>query len=181
MTAWEIRGPFSTKKDERGILMRLVDLRKSWSERREQPDYLKYPEELGKDENTVIDILEYIRIQYPRNVYFPEWMKRQTIEDAVAIAKSQDAHTQVAELFRPVHTSVSLLTQMASDKGLTGLRGFVRNLAYFLRRSCISRPCNERLERILKTALENDCFPYADGVYLGDPDIHKKCKTAAEE
>jgi hypothetical protein len=44
-----------------------------------------------------------------------------------------------------------------------GLRAFVRNFAWYIRRSCIFRPCNERLEQILKLNFADSCFPYTGG------------------
>lgn len=52
---------------------------------------------------------------------------------------------------------------------------YVRDLAYFLRRSCVSGHCSQKLDAVLKRVTNPSCFPYASGEYVRDPDYVKKC------
>ena len=61
-------------------------------------------------------------------------------------------------------------------------RSFVRDFAYFLRRSCIDRPCSQRLDRILKIVFTDECFPFVSGQFLNDTVQNpgwRRCMTAA--
>lgn len=191
----ELRGPFSVEKDDFRIILNLLALRAQWAKIRQWPVYLQYSYEQALDEGQPPDpdllqemsLEDFIR-QYHREIYFPQWISAQAAREALMVAKSQDAQLQTAEALSPVRSPMKELALLTFGKALNagenvelrGIRGYVRNFAFFLRRSCMFRTCNERLDRIEKTIFEDDCFPYTTGKYLEDEEIHEKCLEAAE-
>lgn len=91
-----------------------------------------------------------------------------------------DAPLENEKALGDLHSKVSELARISSDK--SGLRDFVTQYAWFLRRSCIYRSCNLLLDQALKLVTTDACFPYTNGEYLkDDPDNPRweKCKDAA--
>jgi hypothetical protein len=109
--------------------------------------------------------------------YLQKFSVNQAKEESAQIAKTIDAPLRVIETLTPLRKEVRelALAVQTSDKGL---RKFVRDYAAFLRTSCIFRPCNEQLDRILKIIFADECFPYVNGAAL-DEDVAEKCKNAA--
>lgn len=78
-------------------------------------------------------------------------------------------------------TAVAGLGALVTD--MDHLRSFTRDFGFFLLRTCIERPCRERLEKALRIVFQNECFPYFSGAYLGDTPENprwRKCMEAAE-
>ncbi len=78
-------------------------------------------------------------------------------------------------------TAVAGLGALVTD--VDQLRSFTSEFGFFLLRTCIERPCRERLEKALRIVFQNECFPYFSGAYLGDTPENprwRKCMEAAE-
>ncbi len=91
-----------------------------------------------------------------------------------------DSQLEIAESLSDMRASIGELSRLASTK--TGVRAFVIDFAYFLRRTCLFRPCQRSLEQIIRISLEDACFPYTDGDFLKDTPENprwKKCAMAA--
>lgn len=76
------------------------------------------------------------------------------------------------EAFAPITKTVGSLARLVStisaqgdqrDDPTRSLRDFVRDAAYFLRRSCMNRDCNASLERVMRIVTSDACFPYTSG------------------
>ncbi len=82
-----------------------------------------------------------------------------TIESGIVDAK------QIEKTFVPLTGTIGALSRLAHDYG-TGsrsLRDMVMDFDYFLRRSCMNRSCNARLDHILTILPKDACFPYTTG------------------
>jgi hypothetical protein len=115
---------------------------------------------------------------------FTHW---QATKEASILPKAQDAELEVLEAIKPIRPAITRVIGLVlqSDEGL---RKFARNYAYFLRRSCIYRPCNEKLETIMKVLYSDECFPYASGEFNAkageeapDKTSWEKCQDAVDE
>ena len=168
---WGTYGKFSIDKNEPRLLREYELLRDAWGERREQ--WYELPKEYS---------IMYFLQEYAQR-YFTIWAKHQEQLTSTIIPKGTDPPLQVIEKFKPIRAAVSLLSRygasLSQGEEEAGIRDFVRGLAYYLRRSCRIRPCNERLERVLKIVFKDACFPYTDGgISVKDP--WDKCKKAAK-
>lgn len=182
--ARELRGPFSIRKDHLRILTEFLGVRAAEELSREYGDDLKVSPEYGpgeteeqqqrKDDDS--NPLEQMFRQSAR-MTFRIWSRIQGREEAAIFTQAVEPPLEAAEALRPLHDAVSRIARLAKER--QGMRGFVLRYAYFLRRTCIYRPCNLILERVIKTALAEACFPYTNGEYLNDdPDKPRweKCK-----
>jgi len=186
MAAQEKRGPFSV--DER--VLKLMRSYQDWhlrlAEERPYPDQYKFPEEFPpalqeqarNDFQYVNLITRTLQYDYGRRFFRDEHIKQATFDSLIA-GKALDSPRHFAAMFTPLRAATSEFSQMGNSLD-EGVRNFAKGFAYFLRRSCLNRPCNERLERILKIVFQDDCFPYTDGQYVGDTNVHKTCEEAAE-
>lgn len=182
----EKRGPFSIPKDEPWIAVRFAGVVQRWGARRPQAKALRYPSEFppGPDriaaenrENKKTPI-ERAKDWYLRN-FFLSWNVTQSKKEPVPIAKSQDNALQIALASPNLTPAITRLGALVRTHN-AGLRFFGKGFAYYLRRSCIFRPCNKKLEQVLKILFENACFPYFNGTYFGNAQIHKRCKDDAD-
>lgn len=165
---WELRGPFSSEKDEGRLLNAFRELRQTEGLRRPSADYVRQAERYP---------LYWPFVQFAKRVLW-RFSARQGEREAATFAVGSDPHSSTEEAIAPLIASVGKLSHLAQDID-GGLRGFVRDFAYYLRRSCISRPCNERLERILNIVFEDECFPFTNGRYLDEEYDYDACEQAA--
>ena len=78
----------------------------------------------------------------------------------------------------PLYGNDSVIESLKSLQELTqdsskGLRRFVINLATYLNRTCIDRPCKNRLEYVLKVAFSDNCFPYSNASNISTEALQK--------
>ncbi len=183
---WERRGPFSFSPNETVLLPKLSILWNGWGRDRLPPAYLRNSDALaeGTPERDAAEALEngmflwMLGARADAQQYLQKFSLNQAREESMQIAKTIDAPLQVFENLVPLRTEVRALslTVQTSDKGL---RKFVRDFAAFLRTSCIFRPCNKQLDRILKIVFKDECFPYINGAEL-DTEVAEQCRSAAE-
>ncbi|MDD4628100.1 MAG: hypothetical protein PHE68_01760 [Candidatus Peribacteraceae bacterium] len=187
MALLEPRHPFTLEKQETTILNRLHQLWQGWGAFRVPPDYLKPAKDLldsnEKKEKeleleTGLFALPYRGAKWISRSYLQKESVRQLGEDSTLIAKISDGPLQLIDLYRPLRDQTYSFRQSVQSSG-KGVRAFAKNLAYFLRRSCIFRPCNTSLDRTLKILFEDTCFPYADGLKTGNPKAYEDCKKNA--
>lgn len=179
-----VRSPFSYKKNEIKILSDFVAKRAAEGIFREHSDALKNPEEFEDEkkreraENGNNPLIQLFR--NAARQFFDTVNQFQGKNEGIMFSTAPDSTLEIANALQDLRKSVGELSRIATQK--EGLRSFVIRYAYFLRRSCIYRPCNNSLERILRTAYADECFPYTDGQFLqdsaGDP-RWKKCAEAA--
>jgi len=184
----ELRGPFSLKKDEITILSEFLAARTAQEISREYRDDLKIASEFPEEEVDEREEREFedknplswvirmgIRLQIQNESREP--MRR----EALIFPEAIDAPLEIAESLKDLRTAVSSLSKLASQKD--GVRQFVARYAYFIRRTCIYRPCNLMLEQVIRIVTADECFPYTNGEYLSDDSgspRYEKCKTGAE-
>ena len=101
-------------------------------------------------------------------------------EEGSIFPEATDSQLEIAESLSDMRASIGELSRLASKP--TGVRAFVVDLAYFLRRTCAFRPCQKSLEQVIRISLQDDCFPYTNGEFLSDSESSprwKKCAMAA--
>lgn len=168
---FEVRGPFSVERDELRLLDEFRKLREAQGRTRAQSDELKLAGEFPPEqadaaaERRKADPLEEGGRERVR-LFFRLWNAVQGSAEANLVAKGTDANKRITEIFIPLRGVVRPLALLSSDR--RGLRQFAANFAYFLRRSCIWRPCNARLEQVIRLSTTDSCFPYTNGDFLGD-------------
>ncbi|MBI3332043.1 hypothetical protein HYZ99_03735 [Candidatus Peregrinibacteria bacterium] len=167
---WELRSNFSFEKDEQKILKAFQELRLKQGGRRSPPE-----EFMKKASKGLLDSMldDYGRITFKR------FSEKQGQLEAEVFAQASDTHLSVANTVDLLVTSVGTLSDLARSR--EGLRGFVRDYAYFLRRTCIHRPCNARLGQVLKIVFTDECFAYTNGDYLNDTCENPRWKKCMEK
>jgi hypothetical protein len=167
----ELRGPFSLEPNHEGLLEAFRLLRsKDGADRASS-------ESLTGDNNKPIALSGLS--SYFRDL-FKTFSTQQGDREALTFAVGSDPVLSTTSAFDSLHKSVADLGKLSSSRN--GLRSFVRDYAYFLRRSCIDRPCSQRLDRILKIVLKDECFPFVSGEFLNATDQNpawKRCMDAA--
>lgn len=168
----DVRGPFAIDRSEWRILRAFLELRTGQALQRETPRYFK----ASPDKNGLESVLDRYGTEY-----YGSFSQQQARSEALLFTAGSDSVLQRSGGLRELQDSVRALAVLARDPK-KGLRAFVRDYAYFLRRSCLQRPCNKRLEQVLRIVFQDDCFPYTNGEYLseeaGNP-MYEKCKEKA--
>jgi hypothetical protein len=129
----------------------------------ERPVYQEYlPPETGLNSHfTPEDLMSVVR----------KFTRDQTSEDSLTFATGADPILATEDAFTDLRNAVTKLVRLgnvlgSSDSEERGLRDFVRDFAYFLRRSCLDRPGGEQLDVILRLVFADSCFAYGNGEYL---------------
>lgn len=166
---WELRGPFDFGRDETKILRAFSDLRIKQGGDRLPPVAFREAENKGA--------LDSLFDDYAKTT-FKSFSERQGQLEAEIFPIAVDPERAIGDALSLLVSSVGKLSALAHDQD--GLRGFVRDYAYFLRRTCIDRPCNKRLDQILKIVFQDACFPYTNGEYLKDTPEDPRWEKCAE-
>lgn len=178
------RSAFSFARDERRLLTRFVDLWRRQGERRSWTELLKNPSDVpaGEREKAIRRDRTNAAGMQARQVArarLKTFESAQATKDTLLFATVIDADRQFEAALAPLHTSVSRLAKLAREQN--GIRFLVRNMAFYVRRVCTERPCNQRLEQILKLGFTDACFPYTNGEFLGDTDDATRWETCMRE
>lgn len=174
----ELRGPFSLGKNERELVSDFLLDRLQTANSRSTPDSLATP---GTVSNNTFSKL----VAGSYRLLFNAWSLFQGRDEAINFPIATDPELEIASALTPLRKAVGDLARLVlpdKTQQKQGLRDFVIKYAYFLRRSCINRPCNASLEEILKIAFADACFPYTNGDFLDDsPDSprYQKCLDKA--
>ncbi len=166
-----LRGWFNVVPDDTGLTSRFIELRQNQEADRPDPGSTQ-----DQDDEAMMNMLRGVNRDSTR-----DFSTEQAGYEARAFIMSGDAHAQVLASLKPLQKSVEKLSQLAQNMD-GGLRGFLRDFAYFLLRSCLDRPCTERLNRVLRIVFSDECFPYANGAYRGDSEDNQRweqCRDAA--
>ncbi len=181
---WERRGPFAFSSNETSLMPKLSALWDGWGQQRLPPTYIRDSDELPdgpekeaarKMEDNMLFWL--LGARYDVQLYLQGFSLQQAKKESAQIAKTIDAPLRVLNTLTPLRAEVRKLASSVQSSNV-GLRKFVRDYASFLRTSCIFRPCNKQLDRILKIIFKDECFPYARGAPL-ESEVAKQCKNAA--
>jgi len=182
---WESRGPFSFSSNEIVLMPKLSLVWNGWGTQRLAPEYLRNASQLpdGTPEKEAAQNMEngmlfwLLGARSDAQQYLQQFSLGQARQESAQIAKTIDAPLRVLETLTPLRKEVRELALSVQSSG-RGLRKFVSDFASFLRTSCIFRPCNTQLDRVLKIIFKDECFPYVNGAAL-DEDVAEKCKKAA--
>lgn len=187
-TAFDLRGPFSLDRDEPFIQYRFYRLIRDWAVLHPYPEDMRlptdYPPGLLRQNATTLENQRTFTQKIVRHLFrflVDGWVSRQADIEGRAVSKGQDAPLRIREVVYPeLRTSVASLARLASTES-QGIRKFTLGFAYYLRRSCVYRPCNLKLEQIMKIVFEDACFPYVSRRYDQEsPPIYSDCKTDAD-
>lgn len=169
------RSAFFFRKDHIGIWKVFLGLNHGYVLMRDFPSYLKKPEEFFRKEdreeaieaeNESKGLLRGVKEDGRSGLI--DFMLRQATQEAAVLPKVHDTPLQIRDALSPVRAAMKKNVELV-HKPNVGLRKFARNYAYFLRRSCIYRPCNTKLETIVKILYTEECFPYASGLFKAEP------------
>jgi hypothetical protein len=154
--------------------------------RRPQAKHLRYPSEFPPGGERTASQERAVKKPSITNAYewfmrtfFKSWNVYHGKKSAIPVAKSQDAQLQIAEALRGAHGPIERLGGLISGHS-AGLRSFTKSFAYYMRRSCMYRSCNKRLEQVLRINFQSTCFPYFSGAYFNSTTAHTQCKNAAD-
>lgn len=166
-----LRGRFSIHEDILSLLRRFLDLRTKQGGSRTYIDDLKIPAEFRPDQTEERDQrgAENPFTQGMRTaarVLTRTWSRLQSAAEAVLFTRSIDPMLSVADNASSLRAPIATIARSASERGR--LRKIVKGFAYYLRRSCMFRPCRAKLEHTMKIAETDACFPYANGRFLED-------------
>ncbi|MBI2635992.1 hypothetical protein HYW84_01570 [Candidatus Peregrinibacteria bacterium] len=167
-----IRGPFAIDPDDASLALAFREFRIKADEERRAPDDLQDGEDMFAINALLNDQRRIIR----------EFTSKRAALESATFAAGADSGPAVGNALKKLHEGVRALVKLGNSLD-GGLRGFVRDFAYFLRRSCLDRPCNARLDTVLKLVFSDSCFPYGNGEYAkatGDDPQWKKCMEEAE-
>lgn len=182
--ATALRGPFTISKDQLNLVSQFLAERLQQANSREYPDALKMAGEFSSDKSAMAeqqsgDFFGQL-IRGSMRLVFNAWSLVQGKDEAVSFPVTTDPELESANAVAPLRTAVGDLARLATSKQ-NGLRSFVIKYAYFLRRSCIYRPCNASLEEVLKIAFSDACFPYTNGQYLDDSSSSPRWQKCAAD
>ena len=184
--AYETRGAFSIPKNEPWLIVRYTQLLQQWGISRPQAKYLRYPNEFppggertAAQERSLLKAPINHAYDWFMRTFFRSWNVYHGKKTAIPVAKSQDAQLQIAEALRSAHGPVERLGALITGHS-AGLRFFTKSFSYYMRRSCMYRSCNKRLEQVLRINFESTCFPYFSGAYFNSTTAHTQCKNAAD-
>jgi len=185
-----VRSPFSYKKNDLAILTEFLGKRAAEGMFRLQEGALRNADEIEdtkarEDYEKNDNVFSQLIREAPR-AFFQMINGEEDKKEGTAFDASPDSTIEIPHALGDLRTSVSELSRLSGKDGeKEGLRAFVIRFAYFLRRSCVFRPCNESLERIMRIAYADECFPYTDGDFVtqekdetSDPQW-KKCAIEA--
>lgn len=182
-----LRSPFSFMKDQLSIWYAFERLMQRYAEDREYPNYLKKPSEFWTEQDREaaadadIPLLWIPRDQLRKLLQV--FIKNQAALETSIYPKVVDTPQRTIDSLAPVRAAMIKALELMKKPGTTvgqgkSLRTFVRDFAYFLRRTCIDRPCKTQLDTVLKIVFQDDCFPYATSKF-GEDDTWEKCKNSA--
>ncbi|MBP9773848.1 MAG: hypothetical protein KBD00_04440 [Candidatus Peribacteraceae bacterium] len=102
----------------------------------------------------------------------------QAREIAIVDSWSRDAIERSSEAFSGLNGSIKSLGDVVKEKGTLPL--YIRDVAYFLLRSCVDGHCTKNLDTILKRVLNPYCYPYSSDLYKEDK-VPEKCFCQDED
>jgi len=194
-TFTELRGPFSIGKNEPKIWREFLQQRRGWGNAREHADELKTPGEFAsqseREDAEREDKQLVVHERFFRTIgraFMEFWNKEQSARESASIGKSFDVPLDTSLEFEEMQRQVQEMAVLATNIN-QGARSFTRKFAWFLRASCLFRPCSMQLDNVIKIAVQSVCFPYSTGAELPEDFTPKEdidnsaeiaCKAAAK-
>jgi len=171
----ETHGPFSLDKNNLRLVREYMVMREVWGKRR--PLYYRLPEEYNSWSIWNPFVLVDAYLQSWVRGELKKWDVYQEQIIAPSVPHATDTPKQTGLEFLVIRSFIGEYGRIANSLNQGTMRDFARGINWFIRRSCIDRPCIERLDHILKLILKESCFPYTNGQYMGGGQLWKKCDT----
>lgn len=165
-----LRGPFDVDPDEGKLATDFRTLRMKFDEQRPLSELYRPPESIFSFSFVPPDVPGLVRT----------FTSQQTAWESATFAAGADPLLAVEDTFADLRTAVRTLIRLGNSLD-GGLRGFVRDFAYFLRRTCLDRPCNARLDTVLKFVFADACFAYGNGEYKNATPENPQWQKCVEE
>lgn len=186
-TRWSMRGKFALHVNEFLLMRGLMELFAEWGALREQADFLKQVAEVEDPATFDPQMFEAIQnygflertARDALRIAMRSFNVQQAINESEVIVKATDNQKRLDAATRETRDRIKKLGELTSQNGV-GVRRFTVGMAYYLARTCSFRPCSEKLKRVLKITLEDTCFPYVNGQYIGNDTIWEDCESAAD-
>lgn len=176
-----VRGVFSFPRDHVRILTDFMEKRINDGLARTFPPSLSRFEDLpeGGDDalSRASDDNLLISGRTSKRVFFRSISADQGRREGAIFPEAQDSQLEIADALSDMRTSIGELSRLASQP--SGMRTFIAEFAYFLRRTCAFRPCQKSLEQIIRISLADSCFPYTNGQFLSGGPAWKQCAMDA--
>lgn len=178
-----LRGPFSVDADHLRILERFLTTRITEGAARQHSDTLKTAQEFPPGDQRSITRNQdnpVVRLQrLSAREFFRLFSAAQGLDEAAVFPAAVDAGLQTRQQGKTLRDALLIFNGFSRSQ--SGLRDFVVKLTYWIRRTCVFRPCAEKLDRALRIALEDACFPYANGDYLTDSPASPRFEQCAKQ
>lgn len=144
---WRVINGFERLRRKQGLArVQRSDLQEQWYQEGATPSLGEIPE-----------------VQQRRS-YYQEVSGNQGAAEARGFVLGAEPQLVVLTGLKELQKAIAELAEFAA--GRQGLRAAITRFAYFLLRTCMDRPCSLRLERIVKIAMTDECFPYTNGIFL---------------
>jgi hypothetical protein len=176
------KNPFSIKDNYWYLINEFLAKRVQQAGSREYPDHLKLPGEFpeakaDKRKQASLNKALADNVAGPRKLL---WLWSVDLgKDEAAIYPLASDKAMIGP--QALQKEIDRFKKLSHD--MEGVRRLLIDTAFFLRISCIYRPCALRLEHILKIAFTDECFPFTNGEYKDDTEDEprwKKCMDKAK-
>lgn len=176
-----LRGPFSYPTDHLTLLEDFLQKRiddglsrttdEEWTRAEDLPPNGSESSRRALDEDLLVGARTGLRS------FFRSVSGLQGREEGTVFPEATDAQLEIADALSDMRASIGELSRLASRP--QGVRAFIIDFAYFLRRTCVFRTCQKSLEQIIRISQQDACFPYTNGEFLGDSEQNPRWKTCA--
>ncbi len=157
-----LTGPFSIEKNNMENLVGFRESRRQEGTTRPLPSFLR-----AKTDDQEAPFVTTLRIHGSKDI--ESFSREQGQKEAETFGTSIDPVLTMQKTLQAFSISVGRLATLATTID-GGVRGFVRDYAYYLRRSCLGRACQNRLDTTLKVIYADKCFPFTNNDQEPDPD-----------
>ncbi len=170
------RGPFSLTKNTASHTISFLEMRAKQDEERA----------IAASDVPTGDVMTDLPA-YERWNLRQDFTAGQSAQIAATFAAAADPGLASEEIFAGLRTPIATLIKLGNtlstpEAPLRGLRDFVRDFTNFLLHMCTDRPCNAKLEQVMRLNFTDECFAYGNGEYTEateeDPQW-KKCLCTA--
>ncbi len=157
-----LTGPFSIEKNNLENLVAFRANRRQEGTTRPLPYFLR-----SANPDQEAPFTTSLRVRGSADI--EDFSRDQGQKEAETFGTSIDPALTMQKTLLSFRLSVGRLATLATDID-GGVRGFVRDFAYYLRRSCLGRACQNRLDTTLKVIYADKCFPFTNEDHEVDPD-----------
>ncbi len=162
-------GPFSLSPNDLSTLTAFRAARRAEGSVRVLPQFL----------TGVVDTVGNLLLNLGGNQWIESFSQGQGEQEAEIFGAGIDPVLSMERTLEPLKINTGRLASLAQDSN--GIKGAVEKFVFWLRRTCLERPCNNRLDAILKILESDECFPYTSGEYLTDTADDPRAKKCLQD